>query len=75
MLIVPVTLVICSELKVRRYPFLFAEIIREQHWRNGDSDRRSAQHSHRARGGPHIQRLCPGADAIVIVIFAVQDRA
>lgn len=26
LLIVPVTLVICSELKIRRYPFLFAEI-------------------------------------------------
>jgi hypothetical protein len=62
LLTVPVTLLITDELKVKPYPYLFAQIFRVEHRRHRDADRRSAEHHDRLGDRPHVQRFRRRAD-------------
>jgi Na+/H+ antiporter NhaD/arsenite permease-like protein len=55
LLIVPVTLAICSTLKVPAYPYLFAEIFASNIGGNCYPDRRSPQYLNRFAGRPVVQ--------------------
>ncbi len=54
LLIVPVTLLITEELKVKPYPYLISEVLFANIGGNGDADRRSAQHHDRVLGGADV---------------------
>ena len=63
LLIVPVTLAICSTLKVPAYPYLVCGNIRFEHRWHCHFDRRPTQYSDRFAGGTVVQRICLPPDA------------
>jgi Na+/H+ antiporter NhaD/arsenite permease-like protein len=66
LLTVPVMLLITDELKVKPYPYLFAQIFASNIGGTatliGDPDRRPAEHHDRLGHRPHVQRLRHCAD-------------
>ena len=63
LLVVPVTLLITEELKVKPYPLPVCDDLRVQHRRHRHPDRRSAQHHDRLRHRPDLQRFRLRPDA------------